>query len=163
MRLTLSPIVAGLSGLAQRLKVAARGRLTQMDAGAVANLPERNTELSRGAKEPGATAALLPFPIRGEALLVRLATRLKAVVEKDQLRRSPFLFAITHSPHARLLIDEMAHAEFDAVSREYRVQVLVTPDTRVTAETSDFDVMVDFIAQYMRERLLETSTLEVAS
>ena len=95
--------------------------------------------------------------------MVKLATHLKSVVENDRLRQSRFLFAITHVPHARLLIDEMAHAEFDVVRGEYRIQVLVTPDTRVTAETSDFDVMVDFIAQYMRERLVETSALEVAS
>jgi hypothetical protein len=163
MWLTLSPIVAGFSGVGQRLKVAAQNWLMLTDTSVVANLPWRKTEPSRVVKGSGATATLLPFPIRGEALLVKLATQLKGIVEKDQLRRSPFLFAMTHAPHARLLIDEMAHAEFDVVRGEYRIQVLVTPDTRVTAETTDFDVMVDFIAQYMRERLVETSALEVAS
>ncbi len=163
MWFALSPIIAGLSGVGQRLKVVAQQWLMPMDADAVVNLPSRNEGSPRAANESDATAMVLPFPIRGEALLVKLATHLKGVVEKDRLRRSPFLFAITHAPHARLLIDEMAHAEFDVIRGEYRIQVLVTPETRVTAETSDFDVMVDFIAQYMRERLVETSALEVAS
>jgi hypothetical protein len=163
MRLALSPIIVGLSGVGQRLKVVAQHWLTRTDAGAVADLFCRDIAPPRAASSSEPTATLLPFPIRGEALLVKLAAHLKSVVERDRLHQSPFLFAMTHVPHARLLIDEMAHAEFDVARGEYRIQVLVSPDTRVTAETSDFDVMVDFIAQYMRERQVETSALGVAS
>lgn len=163
MRLALSPIFVGLSGVGQRLKVLAQHWLVRTDAGAVVDLPCRDIEMSRAVSSSEATATLLRFPIRGEALLVKLATHLKSVVGEDRLPRAPFLFAITHVPHARLLIDEMAHAEFDVARGEYRIQVLVAPDTRVTVETSDFDVMVDFVAQYMRERLVETSALGVAS
>jgi hypothetical protein len=162
MWLALSPIVAGLSGLSQCLKVVAQHWLAQTDAGTVVNLSRGGGE-SRAVNEAKAIATVLPFPLRAEALLAKLATHLKGVVEKDHLRRSPFLFAITQAPHARLLIDEMAHAEFDVVRGQYRMQVLVTPETRVTAETSDFDVIVHFIVQYLRERLVETSALEVAS
>ena len=37
------------------------------------------------------------------------------------------------------------------------------PDTRVTLETSDFDTVVQFVVQYVAERLSETVPLEVAS
>jgi hypothetical protein len=163
MWLALSPIIGGLSGVGQRLKVVAQHWLMPTDTSAAASAASHKEGLTGATNHSQATAMVLPFPIRGEAVLVKLAAHLKGVVEKQQLRRSPFLFAITHTPHARLLIDEMAYAEFDVARGEYRVQVLVTGDTRVTAETSDFDVMVDFIAQYMRERLVETSALEVAS
>ncbi len=163
MWLALSPIVTGLSDVRQRVKGLAQRWLMPTPLRTAAGLLRDKEELPRPVKESEAAAMVLPFPIRGEALLVKLASHLRAVVEKDGLRPSPFLLAITHVPHARLLIDEMVHAEFDVARGEYRIQVLVTPDTRVTAETSDFDVVVDFIAQYMRERLLEASALEVAS
>jgi hypothetical protein len=163
MWFALSPIVTSLAGVRRRLKAAALNWLVQTERDAVTSLPWHGSASLHAANKSKATATVLPFPIRGEALLVKLATHLKAVVEKDRRGRSPFLFAITHMPQARLLIDEMAHAEFDVARGEFRIQVLVAPDTRITAETSDFDVMVDFIAQYMRGRLVETSALEVAS
>ncbi len=57
---------------------------------------------------PAPSAQLLPFPIRGEALLVRLAVRLQRSVANRAPARDPFAFAISRQPRSRLTIDRDA-------------------------------------------------------
>ena len=109
---------------------------------------------------PVPSALLLPFPIRGEALLVRLADRLRRSVANRPSAQDPFAFAISRQPRSRLTIDRDAYVEFVPERAAYQAVIEVTPDTTITIETTDFDSVVKFVAQYVTDRL---SHVEAAS
>lgn len=106
---------------------------------------------------------LLQFPVRGEALLVRLADLLRSRIADRGLERDPLLLLISRCPGSRLSIDRSAYVEFLADRCVYCVAIEAQPDTRVTVETTDFDTVVKFVVQYVAERLSEKVFLEVAS
>jgi hypothetical protein len=106
---------------------------------------------------------LLQFPVRGEALLVRLADLLRSRIADRGAGRDPLLLLISRCPGSRLSIDRSAYVEFLADRCVYCVAVEAQPDTRVTVETTDFDTVVKFVVQYVAERLSENVFLEVAS
>jgi hypothetical protein len=113
--------------------------------------------------QAAASGILLPFPVRGEALLVRLADLLRSRIADRRLERDPLLLRISRCPVSRLSIDRTAYVEFLADRCMYCVAIEAQPDTRVTVETSDFDTVVKFVVQYVAERLSEKVLLEVAS
>src|SRR5262249_27749620 len=102
-------------------------------------------------------------PIRGEALLVKLAAELRKRVADYGPQRDPFLLAIARCPDARLVIDRHAYIEFSMGQSTYRVVVSITEGTRFTLDTADFDTLVKFVAQYVTDRLTEPMVWEAAS
>jgi hypothetical protein len=110
---------------------------------------------------------ILQFPLHGEALLVKLAETLRSRIVVSPARRGtecdPFLLTMSRCPGSRLSIDARAHVEFDAGLSVYRMTIEAAPDTMVTLNTTDFDTLVNFVVQYIAERLSTPATLEVAS
>jgi hypothetical protein len=113
------------------------------------------------------SAAVLPFPIRGEALLVRLAEQLRRHVGHGVGHggplREPFLFALSRQPQSRLTLDCQSYIEFVASRAEFRLAIDVAPNTSIAITTADFDSLVEFVVQYVSARLAETPALEAAS
>jgi hypothetical protein len=109
------------------------------------------------------SGVLLRFPVRGEALLVKLADLLQSRTANRGLERDPLLLLISRCPGSRLSIDRAAYVEFLADRCTYYVAIEAQPDTRVTLETTDFDTVVKFVVQYVAERLSEPVNLDVAS
>lgn len=109
------------------------------------------------------SGVLLQFPVRGEALLVRLADLLRSRIADRGLERDPLFLLISRCPGSRLSIDRSAYVEFLADRCVYYVAIEAQPDTRVTVETTDFDTVVKFVVQYVAERLSEKVFLEAAS
>ncbi len=108
-------------------------------------------------------AVLLPFPIRGEALLVKLAELLRGRVAHRAGWHNPFVLSITRGPRSRLVVDGSSYIEFHPNRSTYHMEVGVGADTTVTLETTDFDTLVQFVVQYIDGRLSEATALEVAS
>jgi hypothetical protein len=108
-------------------------------------------------------AAVLPFPIRGEALLVRLAEGLRSNVGHGQPLQDPFLFALSRRPQSRLTLDRQSYVEFIAGRAEFRLAIDVAPNTSIAITTGDFDALIEFVVQYVSTRLAEAPALEVAS
>jgi hypothetical protein len=110
---------------------------------------------------------LLQFPLRGEALLVKLADLLRKRIANSVAsrgpERDPLLLTMSHCSGARLSIDRTAYVEFIANRSSYHVAIEAAPDTTVTLDTTDFDTLVKFVLQYVTERLSEPANLEVAS
>jgi hypothetical protein len=109
------------------------------------------------------TAVLLAFPIRGEALLVKLAELLRVRVAGRSLEHDLLLLDISRQSHSRLSIDRTVHVEFHAGCATYVVVVETVPDTTIRVETTDFDTVVKFVLQYIDERIADALALEVAS
>jgi hypothetical protein len=106
---------------------------------------------------------LLQFPVRGEALLVRLADLLRSRITNCKLERDPLFLKISRSPEYRLSIDGSGYVEYRADRCAYCVAIEPQADTRVTMETTDFDTVVKFVVQYVAGRLSEQVLLEAAS
>jgi hypothetical protein len=109
------------------------------------------------------SAVLLPFPIHGEALLVRLAELLRHRVGNDGPRHDPFLFALTRRPQSRLTLDVRSYVEFVNSRSEFRLAIDAAPNTSIIITTTDFDALVEFVVQYVCSRLAEAPALEAAS
>jgi hypothetical protein len=109
------------------------------------------------------SGVLLQFPVRGEALLVRLADLLRSRIADRTLECDPLFLLISRCPGSRLSIDRSAYVEFLADRSVYYVAIEAQPDTRVTIETADFDTVVRFVVQYVAQRLSEKIVLEAAS
>ncbi len=108
-------------------------------------------------------AVVLPFPIRGEALLVKLADLLRGRVAAHAAASDTFLLTLSRRPRSRLTIDHAAYVEFHGERGAYHLVIEVVPDTRIAVETTDFDTVVKFVAQYVTVRLSDPVTMEAAS
>ncbi|WP_249123381.1 MULTISPECIES: hypothetical protein [unclassified Bradyrhizobium] len=106
-------------------------------------------------------AAILPFPILGEALLVRLAAALRERV--GECDANPLALTISRAPRARLTIDPAAYVEFHGERGIYHAVIEAAADTTVRLDTTDFDTLVRFVMQYVTDRPADTATLEAAS
>jgi len=113
------------------------------------------------------SGVVLQFPLRGEALLVRLADLLRRRIASRVVsrvpERDPLLLTMSRCPGSRLSIDRCAYVEFNADQSAFLVVIEAAPDTRITLDTTDFDATVNFVVQYIAERLSTAATLEVAS
>jgi hypothetical protein len=142
------------------------------DDGLDANRVERSQSLSMrhgGVVEPRLSYTgkaerergdVLPFPIRGEALLVRLAEVLRSRLVERGPDHDPLLLTISRFSGSRLLIDGVAYVDYLSDLSTYRAAVEAVPDTKVIVETSDFDTLVRFIVQYLNDRLSEPAATE---
>jgi hypothetical protein len=106
---------------------------------------------------------VLPFPIRGEALLVKLADLLREKMTGLRADADPFALTLSRYPRALLSIDQSAYVEFHAEREAFHLIIDVTPDARVTLETGNFDTLVRFVLRYVAERGLDGGAVEVAS
>jgi hypothetical protein len=111
----------------------------------------------------GHSSVVLPFPIHGEALLVRLAELLRRRVGNFDPMHDPFLFAISRRPGSWLAIDSNASVEFVTSRCEFRFKVDVAPNTSIVITTANFDSLVEFVMQYVSARLAEPPSLETVS
>jgi len=107
-------------------------------------------------------AGVLPFPIRGEALLASLATALRARFDRRGSEGDPLLFTISRGPPPRLTIDRIAHIEFHQERAAFLLAVEAGPDTTLLLETTDIEILVGFVMRYISEKLAERRTFEVA-
>ena len=108
-------------------------------------------------------ATLLRFPIRGEALLVRLAEILRKRVASAEPRPNPFVLTLRRAARSQLLIDHASYIEFYPERSAFHVVLEATADTTITLDTTDFDTLVRFVVLYVNDRLSEFSDLEAAS
>ena len=109
-------------------------------------------------------AQVLPFPIRGEALLVRLADLLRSRFGGGEYAGNPPPFEITRTPRSRLIIDRAAYVEIlDECGPIFLVAIEAAPDTTVSVETADLDVVVGFIMHYVGDKLDDPVRFEVVS
>ncbi len=106
---------------------------------------------------------VLPFPIRGEVLLVKLADLLRDKMVGVPADADPFALVISRQPRPLLSIDQSAYVEFHADRELFHLIIDVTPDARVTLETGNFDTLVRFVLRYVAERGHEGGAVEVAS
>ena len=102
---------------------------------------------------------VLRFPLRGEALLAKLAEVLRMRIADGGPERDPLLLTLSRCPDSRLAIDRIAYVEFQADRSAYRVTIQAAADTKVTLDTADFATTVNFIAQYVADRLPAPATL----
>jgi hypothetical protein len=116
------------------------------------------------AGDRGTRAVVLAFPIRGEALLVRLAEGLRERLPSGALEPAdPFLLTLSRGPRSRLSIDRDAYVEFHAERAAFHLIIDAAPDARVTLETTDFDTLVKFVMQYVAEERRDLGMFEAAS
>jgi hypothetical protein len=118
------------------------------------------TAIDTGPREPG---IVLPFPIRGEALLVKLAELLRRRIAELDSPSDSLTLLLSHTPYLRLSLDDDAYIEFDAHTSEYDLVIEAPSGTRMIIQTTDFDSLVTFVLQYVIERLSDSAPLEVAS
>ncbi len=122
---------------------------------------EDELKVVRNDTVPG--AVLLPFPIRGEALLVKLAELLRARIATVALSPNVFLLTMSRAPRSCLAIDHASYIAFDAERAAFHVVLEARPDTTITLDTTNFDTLVQFVVEYVNGRISEFRTLEVAS
>ena len=134
-----------------------------LDLAAVGRVIEDISTTSEARSKP-LTGQVLPFPIRGEALLVRLAELLRNRFERGEYSGTRPLFLITRTPRSRLIIDRAAYVEInDEYGPIFVVAVEAAPDTTVSIETADLDVVVGFIMHYLADKLDDPVRFEVVS
>jgi hypothetical protein len=110
-----------------------------------------------------ASSVVLPFPIRGEALLVNLANELRGRVTAGELEDDPFLATMSRGRRARLSIDRDAYVEFNAEDETFHLKIDATPVLTLTLETKEFTRLVEFVFQYFAERDRGLRQVEVVS
>lgn len=138
----------------------------RVDAAAAAPHPARRTARNAffwlvGGGDTAPRGIVLPFPVRGEALLVTLAARLRERFAGDAFEREPLALTISRCPQSRLSIDRDAYVEFDADRAVYHTAIETTVDTTIMLDTTDFDTAVNFIAHYLSGRLASSKPQEV--
>lgn len=134
--------------------------------GAAAGQPAAAPDQAAGMADGGAAlprGVVLAFPIRGEALLVKLADVLRGRISTFDTACHGLLPLLSHEPELRLWIGDDAHVEFDAKRSEYHLTIEAPSGTRMIIQTADFDALVTFVLQYVSERLTDAALLEVAS
>jgi hypothetical protein len=112
------------------------------------------------------SSVVLPFPIRGEALLVSLANELRGRVTAGELEDwgdDPSRPPIARGRRARLSIDRDAYVEFNAEDETFHLKIDAAPVLTLTLETKEFTRLVEFVFQYFVERDRGLRQVEVVS
>lgn len=117
----------------------------------------------RAPRALAANARVLPFPIRGEALLVGLADRLRQLVAGKVRSQDLLILSLSRTPHSRLTIDRDAYVEFNPAVSIYRAVLAAGGGTTITVDTSDFDTVVRFVVLYVTDRVSDAAPMEAAS
>jgi hypothetical protein len=122
-------------------------------------------DLASGTAKGGdcVSSVVLPFPIRGEALLVNLANELRDRVTAGELEDDPFLATISRGRRPRLSIDRDAYVEFNAEDESFHLKIDAAPVLTLTLETKEFTRLVEFVFQYFAERDRGLRQVEVVS
>lgn len=123
----------------------------------------QNVERAGAGPSAPDTGMVLHFPIRGEALLVKLADLLRKQVASRAPERDPLLLVMSRCPGSRLSIDRVAYVDFLAGRSTYHVVIEAAPDATITLDTTDFDTVVNFLVQYITDRNSEPVALEAVS
>lgn len=105
---------------------------------------------------------ILPFPVHGEALLVKLAEVLRRRVAGRQPDHNPLWLTISRTPRVRLSIDGSAYVDYLSELSLYQAAIEAGPETKVILNTTDFDALANFVMQYVDERLVEPAPTEAA-
>jgi hypothetical protein len=124
---------------------------------------EARAELSQSSEQPPKRSVLLPSPIPGKALLVKLAPVLPNHVADPQPNRDPLLLTILRCPPLCLSVDRAVNVEFRDESSAYPIAVDISLSRRVSVEAADFEAPVEFIAQYVATQVGEHLALAVSS
>jgi hypothetical protein len=106
---------------------------------------------------------ILQFPVRGDALLVKLADALRRRMIGLGRTAEALHPTLSHGPELRLSIDEDAHVAFDACRSEYDLTIETRGGARMIIQTADFDVLVTYVLQYVAERRSGDDLVGVAS
>jgi hypothetical protein len=122
-----------------------------------------STARPQGEIAPAGPGVILPFPVHGEALLVKLADVLRDRFADRSPQRDPLLLQMSRCPGSRLSIDRTAYVEFHQDGCGYRAVIEASAETRVILETTDFDSLVDFVLPYVVGRLAKPAMLEPVS
>lgn len=109
-----------------------------------------------------ACGEVVPFPIHGEALLVKLAEVLRRHVAGREPADNPLRLTISRCPWARLSIDAAAYVDFLSEVGTFHAAIEAGPDTKVILKTTDFDALASFVTQYVNERLIDRASTETA-
>ncbi|WP_429104315.1 hypothetical protein [Bradyrhizobium sp. i1.12.3] len=112
-------------------------------------------------REP-ARGEVLPFPVHGEALLVKLADVLRRHVAGRQPADNPLRLTISRCPWTRLSIDAAACVDYLSESETFQAAIEAGPDTWVILKTTDFDALASFVTQYVNDRLTNRVSMETA-
>ncbi|OKO85520.1 hypothetical protein AC629_18685 [Bradyrhizobium sp. NAS80.1] len=108
-------------------------------------------------------AVVLPFPVRGEALLVNLASALRERVRFAETVDDPLLATISRGRRPRLSLDRDAYVEFNTEDATFHLKIDASPALKLTLETREFATLVEFVAQYCIERQGDRRQVEDAS
>lgn len=111
-----------------------------------------------GSTEP--RGEVVAFPLHGEAVLVRLADVLRQRVAGRQPAHDPLWLTISRGPWTRLSIDRSAYVDYVSEAAVYRAAIEAAPDTKVILKTTNFEVLVSFVMQYIDDRLLDRTSVE---
>lgn len=109
-----------------------------------------------------ACGEVLPFPVHGEALLVKLADVLRRHVAGRQPADNPLRLTISRSSWARLSIDAQAYVDYLSEAGTFHAAIEAGPDTKVILKTTDFDALASFVTQYVNERLIDRASTGAA-
>ncbi|WP_322516779.1 hypothetical protein SR870_04120 [Rhodopseudomonas palustris] len=107
-------------------------------------------------------AAVLEFPIRGDARLVGLAGMLAKWMAPAELEEDPFRLKLLNGRRRSLSIDRDAYVEHRAEDGSFQL-VIDSVRFRLTLETSDFALLVKFVLQYCAEQGYLARSGEAAS
>lgn len=125
------------------------------------SVPEAERDLRGSTARTSATdGQVLPFPVRGEALLVTMAEGLRRKVADRVWMQDPLILSLSRNPHSRLTIDRDAYVEFHPASSAYRAVLAVGGGTTMTVDTLDFDTVVKFVVLYVTDRLDDALPME---
>lgn len=105
---------------------------------------------------------VLPFPVHGEALLVKLADVLRRHVERRQPADDVLRLTLSRSPWLRLSIDASAYVDYLSEISTFQAAIEAGPDTKVILKTTDFDALASFVTQYVNEKLADRASTEAA-
>lgn len=105
---------------------------------------------------------VLPFPVHGEALLVKLADVLRRHAAARELADNPLRLTISRCPWTRLSIDAAACVDYLSESGTFQAAIEAGPDTWVILKTTDFDALASFVTQYINDRLTNRAAMEAA-
>jgi hypothetical protein len=111
-----------------------------------------------GGREPS-RGEVVPFPLNGEALLIRLAEVLRRHVADLEPGHNPLSLTISRCPQARLSIDDTAYVDFLSDISTYCAAIEAAPDTKVILNTTDFDALASFVMQYVDQKLLDQAAM----
>jgi hypothetical protein len=106
---------------------------------------------------------LVAFPVRSDALLVKLADLLRSRIAARSPRHDLFLLALSREPWSRLRIDQASYVEVEPGRAVYRLNVELAPVTSLIIETTEFDQIVRFVIEYVNDRLAEASVVGEAT